>query len=217
MRRKLSSAMTPFYKFVFPVVIVAFCLNGAFDLGVQKGWPIILVMIVMLLGWYFFVGRLLVVQRDDTSLYVSNYRREIQIPLSDVTKVTENKLVNTAKRDDPSNPAIRVRIANHLHAGSAVLFVLPRPPVVAELSQSVALAREAETRNDRNGQGADCGSHRAVGRVECRIGRAVLRGAEACPAGRSSVPTEHPVSSLPVWMVKRWHAVELASTTGSPN
>jgi putative acetyltransferase len=144
MRRKLSSAMTPIYKFVFPVVIVAFCLNAAFGLGVQKGWPIILVMTVMLLGWYFFVGRLLVVHRGDTSLYVSNYRREIQIPLSDVTRITENKLLNT--RD------VTIHLARPSAFGSRItfmpevqFFLFSRDhPVVSELSQSVALAREAE-------------------------------------------------------------------------
>ncbi len=144
MRRKLSSAMTPIFKFVLPVVIVAFCLNAAFRVGVPNGWPVILVMTLMLLVWYFFAGRLLVVQLDDKSLYVSNYRREIEIPLSEVAKVVENKLINTRN--------VTIYLTRPSAFGSQItfmpevqLFLFFRDhPVVAQLSQSAAHARETE-------------------------------------------------------------------------
>jgi hypothetical protein len=144
MRRKLSSAMTPIYKFALPVFILAFCLNGAFHLGVFRGWRVLLVMTFMLLVWYFLAGRLLVVQRDDKSLSVSNYQREIQVPLSDVSKITENKLINT--RD------VTIHLTQPSAFGSRITFVpevqfllfFRSHPVVAELNQLVARARESQ-------------------------------------------------------------------------
>jgi hypothetical protein len=141
MRRKLSSAMTPIFKFGMPIFIVAFCLNAAFRVGVPNGWPAILVMILLLVVWYFFAGRLLVVQVDDTSLYVSNYRREVEIPLSEVAKVVENKLINTRN--------VTIHLTRPSAFGSQITFMpevlfllfFRDHPVVAELTQSVAQAK----------------------------------------------------------------------------
>ena len=144
MRRQLSSAMTPINKFGLPVFIVAFCLNAAFRVGVPNGWPVVLVMTVMLVVWYFVAGRLLVVRLDDKLLYVSNYRREIEIPLSEVAKVVENKLINsrnvTIYLTRPSAFGSQITFMPEVH-----FFLFFRDhPVVAQLNQSVAHAREAE-------------------------------------------------------------------------
>jgi len=88
-RRPISSAWTPFYKFVFPAIWIGFL---GFPVLSEGPWILWFLSPLLILGaalYYIFVSPLKAVRIDDKALYVSNYRKEIRIPLSDVDKVTE--------------------------------------------------------------------------------------------------------------------------------
>jgi len=101
-KRNLSSELTGFYKFFPAVWIPVFGLAIAcLFVGVFQGtdgapapqslkWLILSVWVVGSILIYFACASLKDVSIDEHSLYVSNYLKEISIPLTDVSDVTEN-------------------------------------------------------------------------------------------------------------------------------
>src|SRR5262249_62361427 len=87
---------------------------------------------------------------DDTSLYVSNYLREIQVPLRQVAAVTENRWVNI-------HP-VTIQFRSATEFGDRVVFMPRRRwfgwgrshPVVAEIRHAVGRAPRPRLR-DRPG------------------------------------------------------------------
>lgn len=153
--RTLSSAQTFIMKYVFPVIwISAFALvtllmfvspDAMHD---ENGGPV-----NPALKWLFFfatiVGAAFIrwlcfplkrVRMDERSLYVSNYRDEILVPLADVSIVTENRWVNI-------HP-VTIHLHRETEFGDRIVF-MPKirwfafwssHPVVAEIRSAVARA-----------------------------------------------------------------------------
>ena len=103
MRTRLSTPLTIFYKVVLPslyllcmvFIIAVWCGHG-------RGWkhlewistpasPLWTAVAVLgqLAGFAWLTIPLKKVEMDDTSLYVSNFRTEIQIPLTEITGLCE--------------------------------------------------------------------------------------------------------------------------------
>lgn len=109
MRRPLSSELTFFWKVIFPTLwlggfgtgIVFVLAQADMGGGVNSNGPsgIICVLPVALLGGafilYVWCMRLKSVSMDDEALYVSNYLKQVRIPLTDVRKVEQHCIPNT--------------------------------------------------------------------------------------------------------------------------
>jgi predicted membrane protein len=101
MRRKLSSRQTALAKFVIPAAIFAAAaalLTIFFAVPLLSGEPftlggalISLVVAGVLIRWGCAYVPLKVVSLDGRHLLVSNYRKEIAVPLSEVKQVAEVK------------------------------------------------------------------------------------------------------------------------------
>ena len=94
MKRKLSSNLTPIYKFVFPA---PWFLCGIYVLsGYARSWAdsttqhLMGVFLFWLFGgtlFYLSFGRLKAVYIEDEWLYVSNFLKSVRIPLKSVKSV----------------------------------------------------------------------------------------------------------------------------------
>jgi hypothetical protein len=109
---KLSSHLTFFYKFVFTTVwpalfgvaaLLAFMQPAARAKGTHLSLLLFCVVGALFLWW--FCAGLKRVDLDGKSLVVSNYRRSIRVPVSAISEVRQNRLLNlrpitiTFKRD----------------------------------------------------------------------------------------------------------------------
>ena len=140
-------------KFVIPVVWI-----GGFGFGTamlfrpvdafggrppppDMKWLFLAVLVVGSIFMYWWCGRLMRVVMTDMELRISNYRREIVVPLSDVEEVTENRWVNI-------HP-VTVQFVRRTDFGHRVVFMpKSRPfalfsshPIVAELRAAVETAK----------------------------------------------------------------------------
>lgn len=102
MRRTLSSPLTFFWKFV-STPLLAGCFILVLAVGWSGGWKhrdgtpvsggeiaIAIICQTATFAWLVFLSaRLKRVEVDDNSLYVSNYRTEILVPLSEIAGVRE--------------------------------------------------------------------------------------------------------------------------------
>jgi len=153
MRRNLSSIQTIIMKIFFPglwtVIFSAAILSVFF--GRVHGpeslprWGYVLFWIGGLVFVWWGSVRLKVVSVDNDFLYVSNYLKEIAIPLSDIYDVTENVWLNT-------HP-VTIHLKSPSEFGDKILF-MPKTrfsmfsshPVVKELKQLAGL--KLRGRND---------------------------------------------------------------------
>lgn len=108
MRRPLSSEFTILLKFIFPTIwIPGFGLValstfwGGWRMNGGKSLPPEMMKWYFLVMWllgssliWFTVMRLKRVRVDDQTLYVSNYFKEIQVPLAHVIEVAEYTWIN---------------------------------------------------------------------------------------------------------------------------
>jgi hypothetical protein len=104
MRRQLSSAFTTFWKFIFPTIWLAGFASATLAMfmhadlndseGVSSKWMSLAITILGAAFLYWFLMRLKRVEIDDQFLYVSNYSREIKVPLRDIEEVRENRWIN---------------------------------------------------------------------------------------------------------------------------
>lgn len=141
MRRRLSSHQTVLVKIILPVVWPIIFGLGVINMftSIVDG-PNASVKLLFLMFWiagsvFIWWGsvRLKVVSVDQSFLYVSNYLKEIAIPLSDIYEVTENVWLN-------SHP-VTIHLKHPSEFGDKVVFMpKTRPfgffsshPVVAEL------------------------------------------------------------------------------------
>jgi hypothetical protein len=139
----LSRGRTPLIKFVIPVVWIG-CFAGV-TLGLflfphafrdesgqpphasMKYWFLILTVV----GWYFIYRSCMRLERvaiDDTSLYVSNYRTEIVVPLRDVERVHREPLGEHPPGDDPPAQRHRIRQPHRVHAAPALVRLVDVAP-----------------------------------------------------------------------------------------
>jgi hypothetical protein len=141
MRRRLSSLQTFFVKFVFPaiwitgwtVATVAMFFANFKGADESPKWFFLFILIVGVFMFYWTCMRLKLVHVDDDYLYVSNYLKEISIPLSDIYDVTENVWIN-------SHP-VTIHLLSPSAFGDKIVFMPPvrfftffsAHPVVEEL------------------------------------------------------------------------------------
>lgn len=151
--RTLSSAQTFVVKAIFPAIWIAgfgaATLSLWFEDASDSARPDTLIAArwISLVVWLVFsavvlrIGAILKrVRVDGKFLYVSNYRREVAVPLSAVDTVTENRWINI-------HP-VTIRFRAPTAFGQTVTFMPKsrvlgwRPhPVVAELRSAADLAR----------------------------------------------------------------------------
>ena len=150
MQRTISSTWTFFEKFIVPAMwligwgLGTFALYFANHRDDGRSANSILEFRRIYLGFgllasglvYWFCVRLKRVSIDSTTLYVSNYLKEVQVPLRDIAQVTENRWVN-------SHP-VTIEFQCDTEFGRSILFMPPirilggwRPhPVVEELREA---------------------------------------------------------------------------------
>jgi hypothetical protein len=142
-RRKISSSWTFFQAFVFPPIWMLLVLGILLIVEWPMGALIPLTMILSLSIWFVFCLQLRVVHVDDRFLYVSNYRREITIPLSDVHEITEKAWLSLRPvilhLSTPSAFGPRIRFMPKTWQA----FFWSSHPIVAELEKMVAQAKAA--------------------------------------------------------------------------
>jgi hypothetical protein len=139
MPRRLSSAQTFFTKIVFPVLwIVGFGTVTLFlRCPTATKVPFLAVWMLGSVLIYQWCVRLKRVSIDDSFLYVSNYLREVRVPLRDVVAVGENRWVN-------SHP-VTITLRSVTEFGDRIVFMPKvRPfglwsshPVVAAIREAV--------------------------------------------------------------------------------
>lgn len=123
--RNLSSDWTWFHKFVFPglwisaftIVTVGMFLQDDKNQARDGRWFFLGMTIVGATFLYWSVIRLKKVSLDGDRLVVSNYRREIQVPLRDVEKVTGSVMMNPE--------LIWVHFRHPTDFGTKILFMPP--------------------------------------------------------------------------------------------
>jgi len=110
MARDLSSSMTFAYKFVFLITWIGMFAFGMVILFLkpdsswrdyrgpgdphQMKWLFLFATLAGTAFLWWGCIRLKRVRMDDRALYVSNYFKEIAVPLNDVASVTENRWIN---------------------------------------------------------------------------------------------------------------------------
>ncbi|HEV8400217.1 MAG TPA: hypothetical protein VGQ18_10310 [Gemmatimonadales bacterium] len=158
MRRTISSLQTSFLKFVFPplwiggftIATIALFL-GAGDFRDAAGntppldlkWVFLLVTIAGGSFIYWACAPLKRVELDDRALYISNYSKEIEVPLRDIAEVTENRWIH-------SHP-VTIHFHRETEFGDSIVFMptvrwfgfWSSHPIVAELRAAAARARGA--------------------------------------------------------------------------
>lgn len=155
MRRRLSSAQTFLMKFVFPPfwillfaqASVLFFTSGAFAGSGESApppemkWLMLAAIVAGALCIYWFCMRLKQVELDEQYLYVSNFVREIRIPLQDIEEVSENRWVNIRP--------ITLEFRRDTDFGSRIIF-MPKTrwwgfwrshPAVGEIESAIRRAR----------------------------------------------------------------------------
>ena len=103
MKRELSSKQTFFLKIILPILFAAMLMTvfAGIVFSSKKDEILPLIIIFPLIGlfgifsMYFTVMRYKKVAVDDDFLYISNYRNEIKVPLSNISEVTETKWIRT--------------------------------------------------------------------------------------------------------------------------
>ena len=146
MMRTLSSSWTFFHKFVFPTILV-----GGFGLSTlamfhaceaPPKWIILSFFMVGTAYSYWAGWRLKKVDIDESSLYISNFRIAIQVPLRSIESVSGSALI--------SPELVWITFRRPTEFGSKIVFVpemrffftgLSPHPIVKELRQLVLEAR----------------------------------------------------------------------------
>jgi hypothetical protein len=142
MTRTLSSAYSLIYKFIYTFLWI-FGFGGAVAVisfnsrWSQECWILGLVWIFGLLGVVLFYARLKRVRMDAKYLYISNYLREVRVPLNSVTDVRDMNRI--------SLQAVSLKFLPSTPFGSSVTFMpkirfrnMSEPhPVVKEIEASV--------------------------------------------------------------------------------
>jgi hypothetical protein len=148
MKKQLSSDTTVFWKYVFPGVWIPCMGIGAIAAVCQAmkepGWSLFLLVWIIASGYLIWFARSLkFVSIDDDFLYVSQFRKQIQIPLIHIQHIKENFW---------ANPKLITLTLNHpSEFGTKIVFVPPRlgfaafrsHPIVRDIENAVQRRRSA--------------------------------------------------------------------------
>ena len=149
MIKEISSSTMVAWKYVFPGVWILFMgIAGAIVAGFQpareRGW------ILFVLGWIiasgylvWFARRLKFVSIDENFVYVSDFRKEIQVPLTQIERVKESFLARPR--------LITLTLDRPTEFGREIVFVPPSldfaifrsHPLVEEIEGAVQRSRSA--------------------------------------------------------------------------
>jgi hypothetical protein len=125
-RRIISSPNTVFWKFVFPAVWIASFGAGAISVATSERdlsrWTFPLVWFVASTWLLWFAFRLRRVAISDSVLHISTYRREISLPLSSISRVTQSYMFRPQ--------TITVETDRGTPLGRKFLFVAPGWPSI---------------------------------------------------------------------------------------
>jgi hypothetical protein len=160
--RTLSSGQTFTAKFIFPVFWISIFGFGTISMWLQTARPSatgdaledpkLQFLIAWIVGTLFLLlstARLKRVRADANNIYVSNYIREVAIPLANVCDVTESRLLNW-------HP-VRIHFRDPTSFGTSIVF-MPKirwlglwssHPVVGELKKLSGLATIDKPSNSR--------------------------------------------------------------------
>lgn len=147
MKRELSSKQTFLLKIILPIFFGAMFMTAFAGIIFSSKKVELLPLIIMLsliglfgiFAMYLTLMRYKKVSIDDDFLYVSNYRNEIKIALSNISDVTETKWIRTRP--------ITIYLKNESEFGRKIIFtpkmngfrVFADNPIVAELKESANL------------------------------------------------------------------------------
>lgn len=142
MKRELSAKLTILPKIILPIFVLFIwsivTLTAFFSANPRTAQPKFLflgLLFVLAAFFYFTVMRFMKVSVDEDFLYVSNYLKEIAVPLSDIVDVTEITWI----RGHP----VTIHLKTATPFGKKITF-MPKPrffkffsphPVVDELRQ----------------------------------------------------------------------------------
>jgi hypothetical protein len=166
MKRMISSRFTFFYRFVVPLMFFAIGLYGLLSTIIKfPSLPaedvligLVLSVISCLIGLAFFLSKrsLKRVGIDDKYLYVSDYSKELMIPLSALVEAKESELTLFSLSRFPFRK-ITIYLGAPCEFGSKIVFgtriALIRRPEVLELLNDVIVSetssKKGYTINDR--------------------------------------------------------------------
>jgi len=138
--RVISSSLTFFYKFIFPLLWITGFGAGTITVLVARppDFPWLIFPVFWVLGSamiYWLCGRLKRVAMDADGLVVSNYAREIRVPWGNTSGVAGSRMINP--------PHITVSFDHDMSFGASVIFM---PPVRLLLAISRASRSPRTTR-----------------------------------------------------------------------
>jgi hypothetical protein len=148
MKKQISSDTTAFWKYIFPGLWIPLVGIGAIAAGFQAanepGWSL------FVFGWIiasayliWFARRLKFVSIDEEFVYVSQFRNQIQIPLTHIERVKENfgarpKLI-TLTLNHPSEFGTEI-----VFVATPLVFTAFRShPIVQEIERAVRHRRSS--------------------------------------------------------------------------
>jgi len=146
MKKQISSDATVIWKYLFPGLWIpvtgVWAIAAAVDASEESVW------ILLMLGWIiassyliWFARRLKVVSIDEEFIYVSQSRKEVQIPLAHIQKVTENFLGNpkliTLTLNQPSELGTKIVFVPKF----LVFAALRSHPIVKDIKTAVRRCR----------------------------------------------------------------------------
>ena len=122
MPRVISSSLTFFYKFIFPLVWIAGFGVGTITLLVARpsDFPWLIFPVFWVAGsvmFYWLCGRLKKVAINADGLVVSNYSREIRVPWGSISDVAGSRMINP--------PHITVTFDHDMGFGTSIIFMPP--------------------------------------------------------------------------------------------
>lgn len=141
MARRVSSAWTFFYKYVFATIWIAgFGLGvaGMFAVSEPARWLFLMLWLGGSLFLWVTCVRLKYVEMWDDKLFISNLFRDARVPLSEIQDVRQNRLINTR--------LITIRFRNKTPFGWAITFMPPLSLRLFSEDPLVASLRAAGTR-----------------------------------------------------------------------
>ncbi len=142
-RQSLSSMLTIVYKFIFPTFWI-----GGFGIGTigvlfsepKMADGFVIGLLIGSLICYFFCFPLMSVEKDERYLYISNYRKTIQVPFSEIEDITEAPFINIhpvwIKFKNPTEFGSKIIFMPYYHFGSLLMM---SHPVVSQLKESARI------------------------------------------------------------------------------
>jgi len=97
MHETISSGLTAVYKFVFPaawLLFFGFIIVSSVLANDPRQWVFLGVLVLCTFFICWLCCPLKHVAIDGSDLVISNYRRTIRVPVSDIDDVTENVMIN---------------------------------------------------------------------------------------------------------------------------